>query len=440
MSSRPPKRSQVIELFMRIAHALGRESDREIAELAGVTPENVANWRAGTVKEFKRQTLTGIADRIADQIAALRGHRASTEIGLRHGLIELEVEESSAPDALQRDFSDRLHYDYLGHRFLYYEPQGALAWENLIRESYTHRAWLDGISRCAREWFGASGSAHGGILNQALGLRRGAQRSGLELVSLGAGEGGKEKVLLHMLSELTYQPAWLALALVDVSIPLLMRAARTTRSLVFEKFGGEGVAVLPCCADFEEGELNFLERLPRARSKAEARRLVLLFGNVMGSLRDEERFFGEKLDRMLAPGDYVWLEVNRRLERASDDPMHAMTGENTLTASSAHRRLVLEGPYRRFEAAGHRRPANIHTRVSLREGDETCAVPGSVNYCQDLVIEDEGRVVTMLYSRRYEEAGLRAWLGERDFDVEDSLVVDGGSSKESMIHVLARKR
>jgi len=46
MSGRPPKRSQVIELFLRVADALGKETDREIAELAGVTPENVVNWRA----------------------------------------------------------------------------------------------------------------------------------------------------------------------------------------------------------------------------------------------------------------------------------------------------------------------------------------------------------------------------------------------------------
>ncbi|MEO0812364.1 MAG: L-histidine N(alpha)-methyltransferase [Myxococcota bacterium] len=425
---------------MRTAEALGRHSDREIAELAGVTPENVANWRAGSVKEFKRQTLNGIADRIADQIAALRGHRASTEIGLRHGLIELEVEESSGPDALQKNFADRLHYDYLGHRFLYYEPQGALAWENLIRDSYVHRAWIDGVSRCARSWFGPGGSAHGGILNQALGLRRGAQRSGLELVSLGSGEGGKEKVVLDVLAELTYQPSWTALALVDVSIPLLMRAARTARAIVFEKFGEEGVAVLPCCADFEEGELNFLERLPRARTRAEAKRIVLIFGNVLGSVRDEERFISEKLERMIEPGDYVWLEVNRRLESERDDPMHALMADDEQTANSAHRRLVLEGPYRRFEAAGHRRPANIRTRISLRKDDATCAVPGSVNYVQDLLIEDEGRVLTMLYSRRYEEAGLRRWLGERGFDVEDVVNIDGGSSKEAMIHMLVRKR
>ncbi|MEO1482784.1 MAG: L-histidine N(alpha)-methyltransferase [Myxococcota bacterium] len=439
MTSRPPKRSQVIELFLRIANALGRETDREIAELAGVTPENVANWQAGSVKEFKRQTLIGIADRITDQIAALRGHRASTEIGLRHGLIELEVEEASAPDALQRDFSDRLRYDYLGHRFLYYEPQGALAWENLIRDSYVHRAWLDGVSRCAHRWFGGSGpeQPRGGVLNQTLGLRRGAHRAGLELVSLGSGEGGKEEAVLAALAGLDHRPAWTALALVDVSIPLLMRAARTARSLVFERFGEEGVAVLPCCADFEEGELNFLERLPRARSKADAKRVVLMFGNVLGSLRDEERFVAEKLERMLEPGDYVWLEVNQKLDDPSDDPLHALTNAETQSASEAHRRLVLEGPYRRFEAAGHRRPSNVKTRVSLQEGT---AVPGSVNYVQDLVIVDEDRIVTMLYSRRYELSGLKQWLDSHGFEVEDSVAIDGGSSKESMLHLLIRKR
>lgn len=436
------KRSQVIELFLRIADALGRESDREIAELAGVTPENVANWRSGSVQEFKRQTLNGLADRISDQIAALRGHRTSVEVGLRHGLIELEVEESSAPDALQRSFSDRLHYDYLGHRFLYYEPQGALAWENLIRESYTHRAWLEGVTGCAKRWFGndAASHPHGGVFHQSLGLRRGAPRLGLELVSLGAGEGGKEHAVLEVLSELPHRPSWTALALVDVSIPLLMRAARTCRSLVFDVFGEEGVAVLPCCADFEEGELNFLQRLPRARSQAEAKRVVLLFGNVLGSVRDEERFVTQKLERMLKPGDYVWVEVNQRLENPADDPMHALVSDAEPTAASAHRRLVLEGPYRRFEAAGRRRPSNIRTRISLREGDGSCAVPDSVNYCQDLVIEDEGRVVTMLYSRRYRSAGLANWFQERGFDVEDSVVVESGSSPESMLHLLARKR
>ena len=57
-------------------------------------------------------------------------------------------------------------------------------------------------------------------------------------------------------------------------------------------------------------------------------------------------------------------------------------------------------------------------RVWLRQDDDSARIPGSCNFCHDLVIEESSRVCTMLYSRRYEVEGLVGWFEEREFSVE----------------------
>ena len=136
------ERSQLLDLFLHVAELLGATSDREIAELAGVGADNIANWRAGTVKELKTQTLRAIKENLSTRFATLREQLRQVNAALEYGLVPLEIEEGSGPTALQRQFVDRMIYDYLGHRFLYFEPQGALAWENLIGKGYDQDRWL----------------------------------------------------------------------------------------------------------------------------------------------------------------------------------------------------------------------------------------------------------------------------------------------------------
>jgi hypothetical protein len=98
---------------------------------------------------------------------------------------------------------------------------------------------------------------------------------------------------------------------------------------------------------------------------------------------------------------------------------------------------LLEGPFRRWEAAIGRPPTEIETRVWVREDDDTSRVPGSVNFCHDLIIKPERRVCTMLYSRRYDPGALSSWLEDHGFAVERVVQVD--DSRPRIVHLLLRR-
>jgi uncharacterized SAM-dependent methyltransferase len=428
------KRSQVIDLLVHVAALLGVESDRDLADLAGVSVDNIDNWKSGASQELKGQTLTTVKDALTTRVRALeeRARLVDSELGI----VGVEVEETSGPSAMQRQFHDRLSYDYLGHRFLYFEAHGAIAWENLMKGGYDQRCWLAGVEQCAAQFFETQKDGPVGTIAKALGLRRGSPR-GLDLISFGPGEASKEALVLkRVLAEeenCKQRLAWLQPALVDVSVPLLLKGAKACRALLADR----GEAVLAFCADFEEGPLSFAHRL-----HDDGVRVLCMLGNVFGNVRDEEVLVRERVSRILRPGDFLWIEVATRLERVEDDPLYSMTKnpEGELTAPEANRRLLLEGPYRRWEAASGRRPTDIVTRVFLREGDDTACVPGSVNFCHDLVFKEERRACTMLYSRRYDLAHLATWFERWGYEVCAVVPVDDSMKRARVAHMLVRRR
>lgn len=450
----PP--SQVMELLFHLAGLLGDETDREVAELCGVSPEAVAGWRSGAVRELKPQTLRGIKSRVQSRFDAMRERLREARWAFDLGLLPIEIEEGSGPAALQRQFQDRVPYDYLGHRFLYFEPQGALAWENLIKGGYEQGCWLRGVEACLDEWLKPSPrrSADVAPLMNFLGLEGRGQKRDVDIVSLGPGEGGKEEIVgARILDAQRISGAVVrtTLALVDVSIPLLMRATQRCLRLLYahaDEAAARTWSVLAMCADFEEGELGFTHRLPSGHDVdrggpggVDGGRLVLLLGNTFGNLRDESNFVDTKLAQLVRPGDLVWMEVGLRLENDEDDPLHSMTQETpTQTAAGSHRRLLLEGPYRRWLAASGRQPQTLDTRIWMRERDDSSRVPGSINYCHDLVIADERRVCTMLYSRRYELESLKKWLEPRGYEVVGCHRVADSESRQRVAHLLLRRR
>jgi hypothetical protein len=448
MKKKPTTPSQLMELFLAVTAELGFSDDQDIAALADAGPENVANWRSGAVKEFKNQKFRAALDSIVAQLRALRAQAGSLDARLYRDLSALEIEEGSSPADLQRQFRDRVGYDYLGHRFLYFEPQGALAWENLIKAGYEQDRWLVGVEDCARAWLSTDKEVGGqprGPIARALGFGRRERLRGLDVVSLGPGDGGKEMRLLELLlereREVRQRLAWLAFAPVDVSIALLMAAARSARELLLDG-SAPSRAVLPFCGDFEEGSLAFARRLRSAlATSADGLRLVLVLGNVLGNLRDEEIFVRQKLCQLARPGDLVWFEVGLRFDRIEDDPLFALTqSDRKETAGDANRRLLLEGPYRRWAAATGRGSPSLDSRVWVREDDDSSRVPGSCNFCHDLVIKDERRVCTMLYSRRYKLDKLATWFEGLGFELEDARKVTDGRGRERVGHLLLRRR
>lgn len=447
MARKSQSPSQLMELFLALAESLGIDGDREVGALADVGPESVANWRSGAVREFKPQKLRAAIDTLGEHIASLRAQAGA--VGGEPGeLSPLEIEEGSSPADLQRQFRDRVGYDYLGHRFLYFEPLGALAWENLIRAGYEQDCWLSGVAECAEAWLsttrGADGQARGAIA-RALGLGRPGRARGLDLVSLGPGEGEKEVRLLEALFDAfaggRSRPRWLSFVPVDVSIALLLAAARAGRHAVAGATGWPHLSVLPVVSDFEEGSLAFLGRLRSSRAAAaDGLRLVVILGNVFGNVRDEETFVRQKLWTMLRPGDLLWVEFGLRCERPEDDPLFALTeNDREETASEANRRLLLEGPYRRWAVATGRASPELDLRVWVREDDDSARVPGSYNFCHDLLIRDERRVVTMLYSRRYDLEELARWFERLDFAVEGISRTRDSKGRSRVGHLLLRR-
>lgn len=441
--------SQLVELFLHVAESLGFTSDRDVADLAGVSVENVANWRSGAVQEFKVGKLKAIKSRLAGHIEALLLEVGAVSGPVQDGLHPLEIEEGSGPADLQRQFRDRVVYDYLGHRFLYYEPMGALAWENLIKRGYEQDQWLTGVDRCAQHWLDATRDSHGwckGPIAHALGFGRRTTPIGLDVISLGPGEGDKEHRVLQRLLEAAQGPehrlSWVAFAPVDVSIPLLLNAARGARQVMAAHAVGPRVRhmVKAFCADFEEGKLSFGARLPTAlHHEAEGLRLVVMLGNVFGNLRDEEVFVRQRLRALVRPKDLVWLEVGLRMEPLERDPLFRMTQPDVEeSAAEANRRLLLEGPYRRWEAATGRSPAALQMRIWTREDDESSRVPGAVNFCHDLILKDERRVCTMLYSRRYELDALGRWFERLGFEILRVHRVEDSRGQARVAHVLLR--
>ncbi|MEM9071504.1 MAG: L-histidine N(alpha)-methyltransferase [Myxococcota bacterium] len=441
------KQGQVFTLFFALADQLGITSDRELADLAGVSVESIANWRSGSVGELKNQTLQGAVRGLITRVSMLQERARAQRDAFESGLCGIEVEEGSDPATIQKKFSDRVIYDYLGHRFLYFDAQGSLAWERLIKTGYDQDRWLRGVAACADQWLSRAKDRHGrpkGVLARALGMDRKSRARGLDVVSLGPGEGGKELLLLRKVlgleEDLGSRLPWLSLSLVDVSIPLLLEAARSARGLVGA--AAPHMSVLPVCGDFEEGGLRFVQRLPTARKNGEEGvRLVLMLGNTFGNLRNEEAFIRNKLWKMTRPGDFVWLEVGLRPQRIEDDPLFRLTeADHEVTAAETCRRRLLIGPYRRWEAAAGRVRSNLQLRVSLREDDDSCPVPESVNFCHDLVIVDEQRACTMLYSRRYTLEATTRWFEELDFRVEGIHRVEDSKRRPRVAHLLLRRR
>lgn len=434
--------SQVTTLLLHVAAGLGYSTDRDVATLVGVSAETVANWRSGSVRDLKSGTFADACRRLIGAITDLQDGAAST--GGSAGLSPVEVEDGSGPSDLLRQLRERIPYDYLGHRFLYFEPQGALAWENLIREGYQQDKWLAGVETCAKAWSDPKKDRAGrakGPLAQALRLGQAAGQRGLDLVSLGSGEGDKDACILREVQAASGgRPLpWVTYAPVDVSIPLLVRAGRQgTAALRGDSARGRVIAL---CADFEEGPLSFVGRLPSARRPdGDGLRLIVLLGNIFGNLRNEDRFVRQKLQSIARKGDLVWLEVALRLPRLEDDPLFRMTvRDRAQTAGEANRRILLEGPYRRWEAASGRRPSELDVRVWVREDDESTPVPGSANFCHDLVLLEERRACTMLYSRRYAVEPLARWFEERGFAVERLHKVADPTARPGVVHLLLRR-
>jgi len=79
---------------------------------------------------------------------------------------------------------------------------------------------------------------------------------------------------------------------------------------------------------------------------------------------------------------------------------------------------------------------------SYEGGDDSCKIPGSVNFCHDLIIpEDKGqqRIRTMLFTRRYGDDQLSATFEKLGFEPEDIQHVKDSKGRPLVAHYLFRR-
>lgn len=431
MSSTPSSRSQVFDLILGLLELHGFHTAEAQASIFGVTPTTIHNWKTGKVKALNRSKL----DEVIARIYFLSKRRGVDLVG-EPSLCPVVIEEGAGPEDLERQLHDKWDSVYLGHKFLYYHPAGAMAWIKLLETGYGNALLSKGL-------VAALGAAldDDGKLAAALRWTEG-KSCGIDLISLGPGDGAKEakaiELLIHHAGPNHRLIDWLTYTPVDVSIPLLRLASEHARTLIRDRVEAERwphFLVRPSCSDFEDGNIGFSSHLSEAD---EDRRLVLFLGGTFGNLKSETAFVERTLGRLLRPGDLLWLEVGVRQPKIEDDSLYGVATGALGDTQETVRRALVEGPHRRFRASvGATLDSNM--RIIPRDGGVTCEVPRSYNFVHDVDINQSGQRCSVLYSRRYDVAALRQWLAGFGYETLFEHAVKDGRERDRTVHLLVRR-
>lgn len=437
MSSPGSPSSQVFDLIFGLLELHGFHTNEAQASIFGVTPTTIQNWKTGKVKALN----SGKLEEVIARIYFLSKRRGVDLVG-EPSLCPIVIEEGAGPEDLERELREKWDSVYLGHKFLYYHPAGAMAWTQLLATGYGNTLLSKGFVTALS--LALDGSPRtGGPAKLGAALRWSEGKScGIDLISLGPGDGAKEARAIEllighsgpghrMIDWLTYTP-------VDVSIPLLRLASEKARNLIREKVETERwphFLVRPSCSDFEDGNIGFTGHLSEAD---EDRRLVLFLGGTFGNLKSETAFVERTLSQVLRPGDLLWLEVGVRQPRIEDDALYALANGGEGDTQETVRRALVEGPHRRFRASVGS-PLESNMRIIPRDGGVTCEVPRSHNFVHDVDINPSGQRCSVLYSRRYDVAALQQWLAGFGYEILFEYAVKDSRERDRTVHLLLRR-
>jgi len=431
MTPGPSARSQVFDLILGLLELHGFHTNEAQASICGVTPTTIQNWKTGKVKALNRGKLEEVIARIH-----FLSKRRGVDLVGEPSLCPIVIEDGAGPEDLERQLHEKWDSVYLGHKFLYYPPAGAMAWIKLLETGY-------GATLLSKGFVAAMSAAlDGGAARLAAALRWTEGRScGLDLISLGPGDGVKEARTIELLIEHAGSNHrlidWLTYTPVDVSIPLLRLASEHARNLIRDRVEDERwphFLVRPSCSDFEDGNLGFAGHLSNSE---EDRRLLLFLGGTFGNLKSEAAFVERTLGRLLRPGDLLWLEVGVRQPRIEDDGLYALAKGGLGDTQETVRRALVEGPHRRFRASVGA-PLDSKMQIIPRDGGATCDVPGSYNFVHDVDINPSGQRCSVLYSRRYDIAALRQWLTKFGYETLFEYAVKDSHERDRTAHLLLR--
>ena len=432
-------RSQVFDLIFGLLGLHGFSTNEAQASIFGVSATTISNWKSGKVKTLNRGKLEEVIARIH-----FLSKRRGVDLVGEPSLCPIVIEEGAGPEDLERELRDKWDSVYLGHKFLYYHPAGAMAWTKLLATGYGNALLLKGfVAALERALAHGRGSGETGKLAAALRWHEG-RSSGIDLISLGPGDGTKEAAAIGAL--IAHAGAdhrsidWLTYTPVDVSIPLLRHSSEKARNLIRDRVARERwphFLVRPSCSDFEDGNVGFASHLSE---DGEDRRIVLFLGGTFGNLKSETAFVEHTLEQLMRPGDLLWLEVGARQSSIQDDPLYALSeaADAEPDTQETVRRALVEGPHRRF-CASVGAPFSTNMRIIARDGGATCEVPRSYNFVHDVEINRSGQRCSVLYSRRYELQRLREWFASFGYETLFEYAVKDRQQRDRTVHLLLRR-
>lgn len=435
MSSGPSARSQVFDLIFGLLELHGFSTIEAQASILGVTATTIGNWRSGKVKALNRSKLEEVVARIH-----FLSKRRGVDLVGEPSLCPIVIEEGAGPEDLERELHEKWDSVYLGHKFLYYHPAGAIAWTKLLETGYGNALLTKGFASALAAALELD--AHNpGKLAAALRWHEG-RSCGIDVIGLGPGDGAKETRAIELLinhagPELRLID-WLTYTPVDVSIPLLRLASEKVRNLIRDQVARERwphFLVRPSCSDFEDGNMAFSHSLS---DDGDDRRLVLFLGNTFGNLKSETAFVERTLNRLVRVGDLLWIEVGVRQSNIEDDSLHALAREGIGDTQETVRRALVEGPHRRFRASVGS-PFDTKMQIIPRDGGVTCEVPRSYNFVHDVEINPSGQRCSVLYSRRYDIAALRQWLAQFGYEPLYEQTIKDHHDRARTAHLLLRR-
>jgi len=435
MSSGTSNRSQVFDLIFGLLELHGFSTNEAQASIFGVTTTTISNWKSGKVKTLNRGKLEDVISRIH-----FLSKRRGVDLVGEPSLCPIVIEEGAGPEDLERELREKWDSVYLGHKFLYYQPAGAMAWTKLLETGYGNAKLAKGFTAAFAAALAYDRSSAGALADM---LRWPEGRScGIDVISLGPAEGSKEARAIELLIAHSGTDHrwidWLTYTPVDVSIPLLRLASEQSRNLIRDQVTPERwphFLVRPSCSDFEDGNIGFASHLSE---NPEDRRLILFLGGTFGNLKSETAFVERTLDKIARPGDALWIEVGVRQASIEDDPLFALTKGGFGDTQETVRRALVEGPHRRFRASVGS-PFDTKMRIIPRDGGFTCEVPRSYNFVHDVDINQSGQRCSVLYSRRYDIAALRKWLAGFGYETLFEHAVKDRHDRDRTAHLLLRR-
>jgi hypothetical protein len=230
-------------------------------------------------------------------------------------------------------------------------------------------------------------------------IHKDCQARGYDIISLGPGNGEKDRSLLHYFATLDTQHP-LGYFPVDVSPTLISHACQ---EVLQDRVTRQKLRITHIVGDFEE-----LKELRPVYWQNDKRNVFLLLGNTLGNY--DENTLLRDIKNGIEPGDYLILEFQQKSDNDySQEKMRFFRAP-----------LKLMG----FDAGDLR----IETGPSFGS-----AVPGAKTYSTNAHLRREAVSFQLTHSTQYETDALVDWLATREFPILGSPFV-----KESVVVLVVK--